>query len=74
VIEAGDRELLEETVRSALADAEPGVPVDGLLAELDWLDLLAAEPDDAIEIVFAALGRRALPAGRRRHHLPRRSG
>ena len=56
MIEAAERELLEETVRSALAGAEPGASVDGILAELDWLDLLEAEPDDAIDIVFGALG------------------
>ena len=57
MIDAQDRELLEETVRSALADAEEGAAVDGILAELGWLDLLEDEPADAVEIVFAALGR-----------------
>ncbi len=51
---ASERALLEETVRSALA----GVPddADAVLADIGWLEMLDAEPDDAIGIVFEALG------------------
>ena len=42
-------------MRSALAGEHEG-PIDELLAQLDWLELLEAEPDDAIDIVFSALG------------------
>ncbi|MFK7894568.1 MAG: acyl-CoA dehydrogenase family protein [Myxococcota bacterium] len=57
MIDAEDRALLEDTIKGALADAEPGSDVDSMLVELDWLDLLDAETDDAIDIVFRALGR-----------------
>ena len=57
MIDAEDRALLEKSIESVLADVEPGEDVDALLAEIDWLDLLEAEPADAIDIVFRALGR-----------------
>lgn len=46
------------TVRGALADAASngGKAIDAVLASLGWLELLAEEPDDAIGIVFGALG------------------
>lgn len=61
MIDGEDRALLEETVRGALRGAASGdtasdADIDGILAQLDWLDLLEAEPDDAIDIVFTALG------------------
>lgn len=56
MIDAADRALLEETVRAAIAGTEPGEPLDGVLAKLEWLEMLEAEPADAIEIVFSALG------------------
>ncbi len=52
-MDAAERALLETTVRDALANAESA---DRALAELGWLDMLAGEPDDAIAIVFEALG------------------
>lgn len=56
MIDAEDRALLEKSVQSALANADPSADVDALLSELDWCDLLEAEPADAIDIVFRALG------------------
>jgi hypothetical protein len=56
MIDAPERVSMEDTVRSALAVADGPEAVDRILAELGWLDLLEAEPDDAIEIVFGALG------------------
>jgi hypothetical protein len=56
MIDATDRALMEETVRAALADADGREAVDAALAKLGWLDMLDAEPADAIEIVFGALG------------------
>ena len=56
MIDAEDRALLEKSVQSALADVAPGADVDALLAEIDWRDLLEAEPADAIDLVFRALG------------------
>jgi len=53
-ISAPERALLDETVRGALAS--PDSDADAVLAELGWLEMLAAEPDDAIAIVFGALG------------------
>jgi hypothetical protein len=56
MIDAAERASMEDTVRSALAAADGPEAVDRILAELGWLDLLEAEPDDAIEIVFGGLG------------------
>jgi Acyl-CoA dehydrogenase, C-terminal domain len=52
-MEAGERALLDTTVRNALIGA---VDADAVLGELGWLDMLAAEPRDAIATVFRALG------------------
>jgi hypothetical protein len=57
VIEAAERVLLESTFEDALAKASGPGAADAVLVELGWLDLLAAEPDDALAVVFAALGR-----------------
>ena len=58
MIDADERALMEETVRGALADAvAEGDEVDAVLAKLGWRELLRDEPDDAIAIVFGALGR-----------------
>lgn len=56
-MDAAERALLAETVDAAL---EHATDADAALAELGWLDMLAAEPDAAIEIVFTALGRHNL--------------
>lgn len=53
MIDAADRALLEETVRAGL-EREPNA--DALLVELDWPEMLRAEPQDAVDIVFTALG------------------
>lgn len=53
-MEAAERALLAETVRDALASA-PGAAA-GALAGIGWLDMLDAEPDDALDIVFRSLG------------------
>jgi Acyl-CoA dehydrogenase, C-terminal domain len=54
------RALLQETVRDAIADADTNgggaAAVDTVLARVDWLEMLAAERRDAIDIVFTALG------------------
>jgi len=58
VIDAEERALMEETVRGALARAvADGDDVDAVLAKLGWRELLRDEPDDAIAIVFGAVGR-----------------
>jgi hypothetical protein len=55
-----ERELLRETVHSAIAQAgaatDAGAAVDAALAELGWREMLGVEPRDAIEIVFGVLG------------------
>jgi hypothetical protein len=58
MIDAEERALMAETVRGALADAVAGgeADLDAVLAELGWRELLADEPDDALAIVFGALG------------------
>jgi hypothetical protein len=57
MIDAQERALMEGTLRRALADAVAnGDDADAVLAKLDWLDMLRDEPDDAIGIVFGALG------------------
>jgi hypothetical protein len=50
-----ERELLAETVRDALTDA-PNDSADDVLFDLGWLEMLATEPRDAIDIVFTTLG------------------
>ncbi len=54
-MDAAERALLEDAVGSALAD--PGTDPDSVLAELGWLEMLDAEPRDAVAVVFEALGR-----------------
>ena len=58
MIDASERALLEETVRKAIAGAtaDGGAAIDAVLAQLGWREMLAAEPRDAIDIVFSALG------------------
>jgi hypothetical protein len=60
VIDVQERALMEETVRGAMVDAlataGDGANVDAVLATLGWLEMLGDEPDDAIDIVFNALG------------------
>jgi hypothetical protein len=58
MIDASDRALLEETVRKAIAgaSAEGSTAIDAVLAQLEWRELLEAEPRDAIDVVFGALG------------------
>jgi hypothetical protein len=60
MMEAGERALLAETVRDALdracAPGAPAEPLDSVLDDLGWLDMLHAEPDAAVDIVFHALG------------------
>jgi hypothetical protein len=59
MIDADVRASMEQTVRAAIADAlaSGGAPdIDAVLAGLGWLEMLADEPDDAIAVVFHALG------------------
>ena len=53
-MDAAERALLEEAVGASLAEAGSGG--DAVLAELGWLDMLGAEPRDAIAVVFDAIG------------------
>ncbi len=53
-MDATERALLRETVDRAVTEADD---VDAALVELGWREMLQAEPSDAIEIVFNALGR-----------------
>ncbi len=53
-MDAAERTLLSETIGGMLAGAGPNA--DAALAELGWLEMLDAEPVDAVDIVFTALG------------------
>jgi hypothetical protein len=53
-MDAAERALIERTVRDAIAHSSSA---DAALAEVGWLDMLASERDEAIAIVFEALGR-----------------
>ena len=52
-MEADELELLDKSVRHALAS---GDHADDELEAMGWPDLLAAEPRDAVSVVFGALG------------------
>jgi len=56
MIDAAERAAMEESVRAAIAGADGGAAIDEVLGKLGWLEMLAAEPPDAIDIVFSALG------------------
>jgi hypothetical protein len=57
VIDAASRSLLASTFEDALGKASAPGEADAVLAELGWFDLLGSEPDDALALVFTALGR-----------------
>jgi hypothetical protein len=57
MIDADERALMERTVNAALTDAvAAGEGADAVLAKVEWRELLREEPDDAIAVVFGALG------------------
>jgi hypothetical protein len=60
VIGADERASMEATLRAAIADALASAgedaDIDAVLARLGWLELLDAEPGDAVALAFAALG------------------
>jgi alkylation response protein AidB-like acyl-CoA dehydrogenase len=55
-----ERAAMKDTVRGAIADAlatpGTGADIDSVLAELGWLEMFHEAPDDAVEVVFSALG------------------
>ena len=53
-MQPAERSLLEETIRAALAEGDGSA--DAALDGLGWLEMLDAEADDAIAVVFEALG------------------
>jgi hypothetical protein len=57
-MDATERALLAETVRDVVARAATGgwSGVDAALAGIEWLEMLEAEPGDAVAIVFDVLG------------------
>jgi hypothetical protein len=56
-MDASERELLAVTLRDAIGGAGDAVDaVDQALDGLGWLEMLDAEPDDAIALVFETLG------------------
>jgi hypothetical protein len=55
-MDPGERALLDQTVTAALMQSRADHLADPALEALGWLELLDAEPDDAIAVVFEALG------------------
>ena len=55
-MDAAEHALLARTVRDAIASADGIAAIDAVLDGLGWFEMLEAEPRDAIEIVFDALG------------------
>jgi len=57
-MDATERALLLDTVQGAIAGACSGgsAAVDAALAGVGWPEMLAAEPADAVRVVFSALG------------------
>lgn len=60
-MDAAERALLETTVTEAVAGADG--PIDDILTHLGWFEMLATEPRDATDVVFAAVGRTNAAAG-----------
>ena len=60
MIAADERAVMAETVRTAIANGlatgEAGADIDAVLARLGWLEMLDDDADDALGIVFSALG------------------
>ena len=57
MIDADERAAMEATVRAAIDSAASAEKdIDAILAQVGWLEMLSDEPDDAIAIVFRALG------------------
>jgi hypothetical protein len=59
MIDAEERAAMEQTVRAALADAvraHERADIDAVLGKLGWLEMLDEVPDDAVAVVFGALG------------------
>jgi hypothetical protein len=61
-LSSADLETISETLRAAFA-AHEGGSVTKLLAEFGWADLLAADPQAAVPLVFEALGSSGVTAG-----------
>lgn len=54
--DAAERSALQEAARAAIAGVRDPHVVDEALRRIGWLELLAAAPSDAIEVVFGVLG------------------
>jgi hypothetical protein len=54
MMDPAERTLLDETIRAAFAG--PATSADAVLADVGWLEMLEVEPNDAVDIVFGALG------------------
>jgi hypothetical protein len=60
MMQAGDQELIEQSLRQIMSTAEPGRVRDDI-ESFGWLELLREEPDIAVSVLFALQGER-LPA------------
>ncbi|WP_326655959.1 acyl-CoA dehydrogenase family protein [Streptomyces sp. NBC_00385] len=54
-MDAGERRLMEEVLRKAMADTT-GAALDAALTDLGWPTMLTEEPDTAVPLVFLLLG------------------
>src|SRR5262245_32357057 len=58
MIAADQRAVMKETIRGAIVSAlaSADADIDKVLAQAGWLEMLADEPDAAIDIVISVLG------------------
>ena len=55
-MDMAERELLAASVREALDRGDGSGAGDAALSGIGWLEMLAAEPRDAVDVMFTALG------------------
>jgi hypothetical protein len=55
-MDTAERDLLATTVLDALDGVDDVATADAVLAKVGWTEMLAAEPSDAVAVVFGALG------------------
>jgi hypothetical protein len=62
-VDAVDLDLLRATVASVISADRSAAANDAALDAIGWGDMFAAEPDDAVGVVFGQLGRAAARSG-----------
>lgn len=56
MMDAMERDLLQQTVRDAFVSADTTTSLDSVLVDLGWLEMLGTARRDAVDIVFRSLG------------------